>query len=175
MEPRRWYGQDGLRTMFGGACGEEQSLVVGGAVARPADNLLTLVASALAGGDCIADAMRAERRVLGCTVKGSSTLGTFLHRAHRRSGRGDHARERALVGGEVRSRRRASRSSSSAESTAARWADGRPVAQRGLGERAGRLAHGGKVQRAAGRLDLKRRRLLGHGRAHRVIEASGAS
>ena len=40
---------------------------------------------------------------------------------------------------------------------------GEPVAQRGLGERAGLLAHGGEVQRAAGRLDLKRRRLLGHG------------
>ena len=44
---------------------------------------------------------------------------------------------------------------------------GEPVAQRGLGERAGLLAHGGEVQRAAGRLDLKRRRQLGHGRAPR--------
>ena len=52
---------------------------------------------------------------------------------------------------------------------------GEPVAQRGLGERAGLLAHGGEVQRAAGRLDLKRRRLLGHGRAHRVLAASSAS
>ena len=52
---------------------------------------------------------------------------------------------------------------------------GEPVAQRGLGERAGLLAHGGEVQRAAGRLDLKRRRLLGHGCAHRVLAASSAS
>ena len=46
------------------------------------DKLLTLVASALAGGDCIddADALRAGStgRVLGCTVKAPSTLGIFL-------------------------------------------------------------------------------------------------
>ena len=50
--------------------------------ANAGDKLLTLVASALAGGDCIddADAMRAggAGRVLGCTVKAPSTLGTFL-------------------------------------------------------------------------------------------------
>ena len=49
--------------------------------ANPGDKLLTLVASALAGGDCIddADALRAGRtaRVLGCVVKAPSTLGTF--------------------------------------------------------------------------------------------------
>ena len=43
---------------------------------------MTLVCSALAGGDCIddADALRAGRteRVLGCPVKAPSTLGTFL-------------------------------------------------------------------------------------------------
>ena len=41
------------------------------------DKVLTLVASALAGGDCIddADVLRAGRtaRVLGCTVKAPST------------------------------------------------------------------------------------------------------
>ena len=46
------------------------------------DKMLTLVASALAGGDCIddADALRAgsTERVLGCRVKVPSTLGTFL-------------------------------------------------------------------------------------------------
>ena len=45
--------------------------------ANPGDKMLTLVASALAGGDCIddADALRAGRtaRVLGCTVKAPST------------------------------------------------------------------------------------------------------
>ena len=46
------------------------------------DKLLTLVSSALAGGDCIddADALRAggTRQVLACVVKAPSTLGTLL-------------------------------------------------------------------------------------------------
>ena len=46
------------------------------------DKMMTLVASALAGGDCIDDAaaLRAGGvgRVLGCVVKAPSTLGTFL-------------------------------------------------------------------------------------------------
>ena len=50
--------------------------------ANPGDKMLTLVASALAGGDCIDDddALRAggTARVLGCVVKAPSTLGTFL-------------------------------------------------------------------------------------------------
>ena len=50
--------------------------------AKRGDKLLTLVASALAGGDCIddADALRAGGTVgvLGCVVKAPSTLGTFL-------------------------------------------------------------------------------------------------
>ena len=49
--------------------------------ANAGDKMLTLVASALAGGDCIdAYALRAgsTERVLGCTVKAPSTLGTFL-------------------------------------------------------------------------------------------------
>ena len=50
--------------------------------ANAGDKFLTLVASALAGGDCIddADALRAggTDRVLGCVVKAPSTLGTFL-------------------------------------------------------------------------------------------------
>ncbi len=49
--------------------------------ANTGDKIMTLVASALAGGDCIddADVFRAGRtaRVLGCTVKAPSTLGTF--------------------------------------------------------------------------------------------------
>ena len=60
--------------------------------ANAGDKLLTLVASALAGGDCIADAaaLRAggAGRVLGCTVKAPSTLGTFL-----RSFRWGHGRQ----------------------------------------------------------------------------------
>ena len=50
--------------------------------ANTGDKMMTLVASALAGGDCIddADALRAGGvgRVLGCVVKAPSTLGTFL-------------------------------------------------------------------------------------------------
>ena len=44
--------------------------------------MMTLVASALAGGDCIddADVLRTggTAGVLGCVVKAPSTLGTFL-------------------------------------------------------------------------------------------------
>ena len=49
------------------------------------------------------------------------------------------------------------------------------VAQCGLGERAGLLAHGWEAQLAAGRLDRQRRRLLGQRRAHRALPASSAS
>ena len=60
--------------------------------ANAGDKLLTLVASALAGGDCIddSDALRSggTAPVLGCTVKAPSTLGTFL-----RSFRWGHVRQ----------------------------------------------------------------------------------
>jgi hypothetical protein len=50
--------------------------------ANPGDKLLTLIMSALAGGECIddANALRAggTARVLGFAVKAASTLGTFL-------------------------------------------------------------------------------------------------
>ena len=53
--------------------------------ANTGDKVLTLVASALAGGDCIddADALRAggTAGAIGCTVKVPSTLGTFLFRS----------------------------------------------------------------------------------------------
>ena len=49
--------------------------------ANTGDKLMTLMASALAGGDCIddADVLRSGStgRVLGCVVKAPSTLGTF--------------------------------------------------------------------------------------------------
>ena len=71
--------------------------------ANPGDKLLTLVASALAGGDCIddADALRAggTARVLGCVVKAPSTLGTFL-----RSFRWGHVRQLDRVSRELLSR-----------------------------------------------------------------------
>ena len=60
--------------------------------ANAGDKLLTLVASALAGGDCIADADALRSggagRVIGCTVKAPSTLGVFL-----RSFRWGHVRQ----------------------------------------------------------------------------------
>ncbi len=62
----------------------EQDLDLGRAPGRAntGDKLMTLVASALAGGDCIddADALRTGRTActLGVTVKAPSTLGTFL-------------------------------------------------------------------------------------------------
>ena len=60
--------------------------------ANAGDKMLTLVASALVGGDCIddADALRAgsTERVLGCVVKAPSTLGTFLRSFRRGRKRG---------------------------------------------------------------------------------------
>ena len=68
--------------------------------ANAGDKMLTLVASALAGGDCIddADAPRAGRTssVLGCMVKAPSTLGTFL-----RSFRWGHVRQLDRVSREL--------------------------------------------------------------------------
>ena len=75
---------------------------LGGAPGRAnvGDKMLTLVASALAGGDCIddADALRAggTDRVLGCVIKAPSTLGTFL-----RSFRWGHVRQLDRVSREL--------------------------------------------------------------------------
>ena len=72
----------------------DRHLDFGGAARRAntGDKMLTLVASALAGGDCIdnADALRAGGTVgvLGCAVKAPSTLGAFL-----RSFRWGHVRQ----------------------------------------------------------------------------------
>ena len=71
--------------------------------ANGGDKVLTLVASALAGGDCIddADALRAggTEQVLGCRVKAPSTLGTFL-----RSFQWGHVRQLDRVSREVMAR-----------------------------------------------------------------------
>ena len=71
--------------------------------ANAGDKILTLVASALAGGDCIddADALRAggTEHVLGCAVKAPSTLGTFL-----RSFRWGHVRQLDRVSREALAR-----------------------------------------------------------------------
>ena len=71
--------------------------------ANTGDKLLTLVASALSGSDCIddADALRVggTDRVLGCAVKAPSTLGTFL-----RSFRWGHVRQLDRVSRELLAR-----------------------------------------------------------------------
>ena len=68
--------------------------------ANRGDKLLTLVMSALAGGDCIddANALRAggTERILGFSVKAASTLGTFL-----RSFRWGHVRQLDRVSREL--------------------------------------------------------------------------
>ena len=71
--------------------------------ANPGDKMLTLVASALAGGDCIddADVLRTggTADAIGCVVKAPSTLGTFL-----RSFRWGHVRQLDRVSRELLSR-----------------------------------------------------------------------
>ena len=71
--------------------------------ANTGDKMMTLVASALAGGDCIddADVLRSggTARVLGCVVKAPSTLGTFL-----RSFRWGHVRQLDRVSRELLTR-----------------------------------------------------------------------
>ena len=53
--------------------------------ANTGDKVMTLVASALAGGDCIDDAdvlcAGGTAGAIGCVVKAPSTLGTFLFRS----------------------------------------------------------------------------------------------
>ena len=83
----------------------ERHLHLGAATGRAnvGDKLLTLVMSALAGGDAIddANALRAggTERVLGFTVKAASTLGTFL-----RSFRWGHVRQLDRVSRELLAR-----------------------------------------------------------------------
>ena len=80
----------------------QQRLDLGNAPGRAntGDKMMTLVTSALAGGDCIddADVLRAggTARALGCTVKAPSTLGTFL-----RSFRWGQVRQLDRVGHEL--------------------------------------------------------------------------
>ena len=83
----------------------QQRLDLGDAPGRanPGDKIMTLVASALAGGDCIddADVLRTggTARALGGTVKAPSTLGTFL-----RSFRWGHVRQLDRVSRELLAR-----------------------------------------------------------------------
>ena len=83
----------------------ESCVDLGGAPGRAnaGDRMLTLVASALAGGDCIgdADALRTggTADAIGCKVKAPSTLGTFL-----RSFRWGHVRQLDRVSREMLAR-----------------------------------------------------------------------
>ena len=83
----------------------QQRLDLGDAPGRAntGDKMMTLVASALAGGDCIddADALRAggTARILGFTAKAPSTLGAFL-----RSFRWGHVRQLDRVSRELLAR-----------------------------------------------------------------------
>ena len=83
----------------------DRHLDLGGAPGRAntGDKLMTLVASALAGGDCIDDAdvlpAGGTASVLGCVVKAPSTLGTFL-----RSFRWGHVRQLDRVSRELLAR-----------------------------------------------------------------------
>ena len=83
----------------------DRHLDLGHAIGRAntGDKMMTLVASALAGGDCIndADALRAggTARVLGFTAKAPSTLGAFL-----RSFRWGHVRQLDRVSRELLAR-----------------------------------------------------------------------
>ena len=83
----------------------QQRLDLGSAPGRAntGDKMMTLVASAMAGGDCIddADALRAGGMagVLDCMVKAPSTLGTFL-----RSFRWGHVRQLDRVSRELLAR-----------------------------------------------------------------------
>ena len=83
----------------------QQRLDLGNALGRanPGDEVMMLVASALAGGDCIddADALRTGRTAgaIGCVVKAPSTLGTF-----RRSFRWGHVRQLDRVSRELLAR-----------------------------------------------------------------------
>ena len=83
----------------------QQRLDLGNAPGRAntGDKMMTLVASALAGGDCIddADVLRtgSTASALGCVVKAPSTLGTFL-----RSFRWGHVRQLDRVSRELLAR-----------------------------------------------------------------------
>jgi len=79
---------------------EHVHLAAAAGAANAGDKILTLVLSALAGGDCIddANALRAggTERILGFRVKAASTLGTFL-----RSFRWGHVRQLDRVSREL--------------------------------------------------------------------------
>ena len=117
------------------------------------DKIVTLVASALAGGDCIddADVLRTGRTAgaLGCVVKAPSTLGTFL-----RSFRWGHARQLDRVSRELLARAWAA-GAGTGDVLMSRLREGRANTARGaahfLRETVGRVRYGG----AGGQLTVR--------------------
>ena len=117
------------------------------------DKIVTLVASALAGGDCIddADVLRAggTAGALGCVVKAPSTLGTFL-----RSFRWGHARQLDRVSRELLARAWAA-GAGTGDVLMSRLREGRANTARGaahfLRETVGRVRYGG----AGGQLTVR--------------------
>ena len=133
----------------------DRHLDLGGAPGRAntGDKLLTLVASALTGGDCIddADALRTggTARTLGGVVKASSTLGTFL-----RSFRWGHVRQLDRVSRELLARAWAA-GAGPGDVLMSRLREGRANTARGaahfLREAVGRVRYAG----ASGQLTLR--------------------
>ena len=121
--------------------------------ANAGDKMMTLIASALAGGDCIDDAgaLRAggTSGVLDCMVKAPSTLGTFL-----RSFRWGHVRQLDRVSRELLARAWAA-GAGPGDVLMSRLREGRANTARGaahfLRETVGRVRYGG----ARGRLTLR--------------------
>ena len=115
--------------------------------------IMTLVASALAGGDCIddADALRAggTAGALGCVVKAPSTLGTFL-----RSFRWGHVRQLDRVSRELLARAWTT-GAGTGEVLMSRLREGRANTARGaahfLRETVSRVRYGG----ASGQLTMR--------------------
>ena len=125
----------------------QQRLDLGDAPGRAntGDKIVTLVASALAGGDCIddADVLRTGRTAsaLGCVVKAPSTLGTFL-----RSFRWGHVRQLDRVSRELLARAWAG-GAGPGDVLMSRLREGRANTARGaahfLRETVGRVRYGG--------------------------------
>ena len=125
----------------------QQCLDLGNAPGRAntGDKMMTLVAFALAGGDCIddADVLRTGGTActLGGTVKAPSTLGTFL-----RSFRWDHVRQLDRVSRELLARARTT-GAGTGDVLMSRLREGRANTARGaahfLRETVGRVRYGG--------------------------------
>ena len=111
--------------------------------------IMTLVASALAGGDCIDDADALRAGALGCVVKAPSTLGTFL-----RSFRWGHVRQLDRVSRELLARAWTT-GAGTGEVLMSRLREGRANTARGaahfLRETVSRVRYGG----ASGQLTMR--------------------